>query len=100
MPVRLEKQGGAGIIVLDQPPANSYDYTFLRSFASAVDDIRTDDEICAVVVTSGSEKFFSAGADVSFFARANARSRMMLALLAHETLRKLQNTPRVFIAAR
>src|SRR5258708_6153639 len=47
MPVRLEKQGGAGIIVLDQPPANSYDYTFLRSFPSAVDDIRTDDEIGA-----------------------------------------------------
>jgi len=99
MPVRLEKQGAAGIIVLDQPPANSYDYTFLRSFASAVDDIRADDEIGAVVVTSRSEKFFSAGADVSFFARSSARSRMMLAVLAHETFRKMENTPLVFIAA-
>jgi enoyl-CoA hydratase/carnithine racemase len=99
MPVRLEKQGGVGILVLDRPPANSYDYAFLRSFASAVDDIRADEDVHAVVVTSASEKFFSAGADVSGFASGTARSRMMLALLAHETFRKMENTPIVFIAA-
>jgi enoyl-CoA hydratase/carnithine racemase len=99
MPVRLEKQGGVGILVLDRPPANSYDYAFLRSFASAVDDIRADEDVHAVVVTSASEKFFSAGADVSGFASGTARSRMMLALLAHETFRKMENTPFVFIAA-
>jgi enoyl-CoA hydratase/carnithine racemase len=99
MPVRLEKQGGVGILVLDRPPANAYDYAFLRSFASAVDDIRADEDIHAVVVTSASEKYFSAGADVTFFASGTTRSRMMLALLAHETFRKMENTPIVFIAA-
>ena len=49
MSVRLEKQGGVGIIVLDRPPANSYDYAFLRSFASAIDDVRADEDIHAVV---------------------------------------------------
>src|SRR5881409_3198037 len=68
MSVRLEKQGGVGVIVLDRPPANSYDYAFLRSFAGAVDDVRADEDIHAVVVTSASEKFFSAGADVSALA--------------------------------
>src|SRR5207237_9178541 len=63
MSVRLEKQGGVGVIVLDRPPANSYDYAFLRSFAGAIDDARLDLSIkSAVVVTSASEKFFSAGA--------------------------------------
>ena len=38
MPVRLEKVGKVGVIVLDRPPANSYVYTFLREFASAIDD--------------------------------------------------------------
>ena len=66
--MRLEKQGGVGVLVLDRPPANSYDYAFLRSFASAIDDVRADEDIHAVVVTSASEKFFSAGADVSAFA--------------------------------
>ena len=99
MPVRLEKQGGVGILVLDRPPANSYDYAMLRDFASAIDEARADEDIHAVVVTSASEKFFSAGADVSAFAKGTTRSRVMTALLAHEAFRKMENTPFVFIAA-
>ena len=100
MSVRLEKEGGIGIIVLDRPPANSYDYEFLRSFAAAIDDARVDLSIkSAVVVTSASEKFFSAGADVGAFAAGTPRSRFMTALMAHEAFRKMENTPLVFIAA-
>lgn len=99
MAVRLDKQGGVGVVVLDRPPANSYDYAFLRDFASAVDDVRADEDIHAVVVASASEKFFSAGADVSAFASGTTRSRVMTALLAHESFRKMENTPIVFIAA-
>lgn len=98
MAVRLEKEGALGIIVLDRPPANSYDYAFLRSFAGAIDDARVDPDIRAVLVTSASQKFFSAGADVSAFAAGTSRSRNMTALLAHETFRKMENTPLVFIA--
>src|SRR4029077_14951642 len=79
-------------------PANSYDYAFLRSFASAIDDARADAGINAVLVTSASEKFFSAGADVGAFAAGTSRSRFMTALLAHEAFRKMENTPLVFIA--
>src|SRR3982074_967630 len=100
MSVRLEKEGGVGIIVLDRPPANSYDYAFLREFAGAIDDARIDLSIkSAIVVTSASEKFFSAGADVGGFAAGSPRSRFMTALMAHEAFRKRENTPLVFIAA-
>ena len=99
MPVRLEKQGAVGLIVLDRPPANSYDYAFLRSFAGAIDDARGDEDIHAVVVTSASEKFFSAGADVGAFAAGTTRSRVMTAIMAHEAFRKMENTPIIFIAA-
>jgi enoyl-CoA hydratase/carnithine racemase len=99
MPVRFDKQGGVGVVVLDRPPANSYDYAFLRSFAGTIDDMRADEDIHAVVVTSASEKFFSAGADVSAFAAGTTRSRVMTALLAHESFRKMENTPIIFIAA-
>src|SRR5207253_4173493 len=99
MSVRLDKQGGVGVIVLDRPPANSYDYAFLRSFAGAVDDLRADEDIHAVVVTSASEKFFSAGADVSAFAAGTTRSRGMTAPLPHEAFRERENRPIVLIAA-
>ena len=99
MSVRLDKEGSVGIIVLDRPPANTYDHAFLREFASAIDDARLDADIRNVVVTSASEKFFSSGADVGVFASGTARSRFMLALLAHEAFRKMENSPLVFIAA-
>jgi enoyl-CoA hydratase/carnithine racemase len=100
MAVRLEKEGAVGVIVLDRPPANSYDYAFLREFGAAIDDARINLDIrSAIVVTSASEKFFSAGADVGAFAAGTPRSRFMTALLAHEVFRKMENTPLVFIAA-
>jgi len=99
MTVRLEKEGKVGVIVLDRPPANSYDYTFLRELAAAIDDARLDGDVRNVVVTSASEKFFSAGADVSQFAAGGFRQRFMTALLAHETFRKMENSPLVFVAA-
>jgi enoyl-CoA hydratase/carnithine racemase len=99
MSVRLEKDGAVGIIVLDRPPANSYDYNFLRPFAAVIDDIRLDEEIRAVVVTSALDRFFSAGADVGAFAKQSARLRFTTALIAHEAFRKMENTPLVFIAA-
>ena len=99
MPVRLEKEGGVGILVLDRPPANAYDYEFLRSLGSAIDDARIDGDVRALVVTSASEKFFSAGADLKAFAAGSARSRAMTALLGNEVFRKMETTPLVFVAA-
>jgi enoyl-CoA hydratase/carnithine racemase len=99
MAVRLEKQGKVGIIVLDRPPANSYDYGFLRELGSAIDDARHDDQVRAAVVASASEKFFSAGADVRAFQASSPNQRAMTALLAHEVFRKMEHTPMVFVAA-
>src|SRR6202023_2737661 len=100
MSVRLEKEGSVGVIVLDRPPASTYDYAFLREFAASIDDARIDLDIrSAVVVTSASEKFFSAGADVGAFAAGGPRPRFRPPLLAHEAFRKMENTPLVFIAA-
>ena len=99
MAVRLEREGAVGIMVLDRPPANTYDYNFLRELGSAVDDARYDDGLRSMVVTSASERFFSAGADVTAFQAGSANQRAMTALLAHEVFRKFENTPMVFVAA-
>ena len=99
MAVSLEREGAVGIIVLDRPPANSYDYDFLKELGVAIDDARYDDDIRAGVVTSASEKFFSTGADVKAFQAGSANQRAMTALLAHEVFRKFEHTPMVFVAA-
>src|SRR5438105_15006952 len=89
MAVRLEREGSVGVIVLDRPPANSYDYEFLKEFGAAVDDARVDDGIRAVVVRSASERFFSAGADLKAFEAGSQRRRAMTVLLGHEGVRKM-----------
>ncbi|MGH2929556.1 MAG: enoyl-CoA hydratase/isomerase family protein, partial [Solirubrobacteraceae bacterium] len=98
MAVRLEREAAVARIVLDRPPANSYDVDFLREFGSAVDDARLDEEVGCVVVESVTERFFSAGADVATFKRSSVRRRAMTVLIAHEVFRKMEQSPLLFIA--
>src|SRR2546430_437302 len=51
MTVRLDKEGAVGVIVLDRPPANSYDYGFLEELGAAVDEARFDDEGRALIAS-------------------------------------------------
>ena len=99
MTVQLVHDGPVGVIVLDRPPANSYDYDFLRAFGAAIDEVRVDEKIKAVIVASASDRFFCAGADLKAFAEASPRRRAMTVLLGHEVLRKMEVTPLVFVAA-
>jgi enoyl-CoA hydratase/carnithine racemase len=99
MAVRLEREGAVGVIVIDRPPAHSYDSDFLRELGAAIDDARVDEEVRAVVLTSASEKFFSAGADLKAFQAGSARRRAATTVLGHEVFRKMENTPMLFVAA-
>jgi len=98
--VRLERQDAVGHIILDRPPANSYDPAFMSDLDAAIEQARRDDSVKAIVVRSSSEKFFSAGADVSFFAKADLLdAEKALVVCANETINKLESTPKVVVAA-
>ena len=97
--VRLEKQAAVGHIVLDRPPANSYDKAFLDDLSLAIDEARFDSEVKAIVIRSASEKFFSAGADVKMFAATDAAYQMAFVIHANEIMSKLERTPKVVFAA-
>lgn len=99
MAVRLEKQDAIGHIVLDRPPANSYDRAFMEELDAAIEAARTDDAIKAIVVRSASEKFFSAGADVSVFAKSDFDTQNAFVVCANEAMGKFESTPKVVIAA-
>jgi len=99
MAVRLEKQDAIGHIVLDRPPANSYDRAFLDELDAAIESAKSDAAIKAIVVRSASEKFFSAGADVSVFAKSDLDVQNAFVLCANEAMGKFESTPKVVIAA-
>jgi enoyl-CoA hydratase/carnithine racemase len=97
--VRFEKQENVGHIVLDRPPANSYDKAFLDELSATIDEARFDPACKAIVVRSASEKFFSAGADVKMFAATDAEFQFAFVIHANEILSKFERTPKVVIAA-
>src|SRR2546421_876032 len=99
MAVRLEKQDSIGHIVLDRPPANSYDKTFMEELEAAIDEVARDDVVKAILLRSASEKFFSAGADVSVFARSGLDGQTAFVVCANDAMGKFESTPKVVVAA-
>jgi enoyl-CoA hydratase/carnithine racemase len=99
MAVRLEKQDSIGHVVLDRPPANSYDKAFMEELDGAIEDAGRDDAVKAILVRSASEKFFSAGADVSVFAKSGLDDQTAFVARANEAMGKFESTPKVVVAA-
>jgi enoyl-CoA hydratase/carnithine racemase len=90
---------GVALIHLHRPPANSYDRAFADDLNAAVDAVRFDEAVNAVVLMSDLPKFFSAGADINMFRTVSSKARAMTILHMHEILLKIERTPKVFIAA-
>ena len=99
MAVRLEKQDSIGHIVLDRPPANTYDKSFMDELDAAIEEARRDDAVKVILVRSANEKFFSAGADVSVFARGGLDEQTAFVVCANEAMGKFESTPKVVVAA-
>ena len=99
MAVRLEKQERIGHIVLDRPPANSYDRSFMEELDAVIEEARRDDAVKAIVVRSANERFFSAGADISVFAKGNLDVQNAFVVCANEAIGKLEGTPKVVVVA-
>ncbi len=99
MAVRLEKQDSIGHIVLDRPPANSYDKAFMEELDAAIDDAGRDDGVKAILLRSANEKFFSAGADVTVFAKSGLDEQTAFVARANEAMNKFESTAKVVVAA-
>ena len=97
--VRLEIRDAVGHIVLDRPPANAYDKAFMDDLDAAIEEARRNDEAKAILVRSASERFFSAGADVSVFAKHDRNAENEFLVCANGAIEKLEALPKVVVAA-
>lgn len=99
MAVRLEKQDSIGHIVLDRPPANTYDKSFMDELDASIEEARGDEAVKAILLRSANEKFFSAGADVSVFAKGGLDEQTAFVVCANDAMGKFESTPKVVVAA-
>ncbi|MBI2150130.1 MAG: enoyl-CoA hydratase/isomerase family protein, partial [Acidobacteria bacterium] len=71
----------------------------LRELDDALLQARFDDDVHVLVITGKVEKFFSAGADINMLANQSLAYKNNFALHGHEVLLRMENTPKLVIAA-
>jgi enoyl-CoA hydratase/carnithine racemase len=97
--VRYEKKDRVAVITLVDPPANTYSYAMMRDIDEAVLKARFDAEVSVIVITGEGQKFFCAGADISMLQGVTPEFKYNFCLHANETMLRLENTPKLIIAA-
>ena len=90
---------GVALITLNDPPANTYSYEMMQQLDRAILDARLDDAVQVIVITGAGEKFFCAGADIRMLADVTPSFKYYFCLHANETLSRLEQTPKLVIAA-
>ncbi|MBI3328601.1 MAG: enoyl-CoA hydratase/isomerase family protein [Nitrospinae bacterium] len=97
--VEYRVEDGLAIIELNNPPANTYSYEMMRELDEAILAARMDEAVHVLVLRGQGEKFFSAGADIKMLASVSPRFKYYFCLHANETLLRLEQTPKLVIAA-
>ena len=97
--IRTRVQDHVGTIEVAKPKANTYDIHMMRELDEAVEELRFNDDVRAIVLTSGVKGFFSAGADIEMLKQSQPDFKAMFCLHCQETLDKFAKTPKIVIAA-
>src|SRR5215211_4406333 len=90
---------GIATLELNDPPANTYSYEMMIEIDSAVLEARMDPNVHVVVIRGAGEKFFCAGANIGMLKDADPEFKYYFCLHANETLNRLEQTPKLVIAA-
>jgi enoyl-CoA hydratase len=97
--IRVEVTDGVAVIELNDPPANTYSYEMMREIDAAVLDARMDAGVHVIVFRGAGDKFFCAGANIGMLKDADPDYKYYFCLHANETLMRLEQTPKLVIAA-
>src|SRR4051812_18023463 len=97
--VNASKHEGVLVLELNAPPANTYSYEMMKQLDAHVLEARFDESVHVILITGAGEKFFCAGADIKMLESANPYFKYNFCLHANETLCRLEQTPKLVIAA-
>jgi enoyl-CoA hydratase/carnithine racemase len=97
--VRYRVENGVAVLELDDPPANTYTYEMMQQLDAAILRARMDEEVHVILLRGAGEKFFSAGASIPMLVKAEPEFKYYFCLHANETLSRLEQTPKLVIAA-
>ena len=97
--VNVVTADGVCVIELNDPPANTYSYEMMQEIDAAVLEARMNSSVHVIVIRGAGEKFFCAGANIGMLKDADPDFKYYFCLHANETLNRLEQTPKLVIAA-
>lgn len=97
--VHYQVDQGIAVIEMDDPPANTYTYEMMRQLDDAILNARMDENVHVLMLRGAGDKFFSAGASIPMLTKADPQFKYYFCLHANETLLRLEQTPKLVIAA-
>jgi enoyl-CoA hydratase len=97
--VRYTVTDGIAVSELTNPPANTYSYEMMRQLDEAIMQARFDENVHVLLIRGTGEKFFCAGADISMLNAVTPTFKYYFCLHANETLTRLEQMPKLVIAA-
>jgi enoyl-CoA hydratase len=97
--VQYRVDAGVALLTLNDPPANTYSYEMMQQLDRIILKARMDKDVQVIVITGAGEKFFCAGANINMLAKADPAFKYYFCLHANETLSRLEQTPKLVIAA-
>jgi enoyl-CoA hydratase len=90
---------GIAVIELANPPANTYSYEMMRQLDDAILLARFDEDVHVLLIRGSGDRFFCAGADIAMLNAVTPTFKYYFCLHANETLLRLEQTPKLVIAA-
>jgi len=97
--VSMRTESGIAVLELCNPPANTYSYEMMQELDAAILKARLDETVHVLVLRGAGDRFFCAGADINMLKSVTPRFKYFFCLHANETLNRLEQTPKLVIAA-
>src|SRR6266576_642583 len=97
--VQYRTEDGLAILELDDPPANTYTCEMMHQLDEAILRARFDDNVHGMVLRGPGHQFFSAGANIGMLNKVTPSFTYFFCLHANATLNRLEQTPKLTIAA-
>src|SRR6185503_14239669 len=97
--VEYQALDGVCVLTLNDPPANTYSHQMMQQLDARILEARMDESVQVIVITGSGEKFFCAGANIAMLSEVTPEFKYYFCLHANETLNRLEQTPKLVIAA-
>ena len=93
----LDREQAVAVITLNRPPANAISEPLIRELNAALNDVRADDAIRAVILTGSGDRIFCGGADLgSAFTGGDIEAFLRF---GNSVMRKMERFPKPIVAA-